>query len=445
MKHFITILGFLLTPVFAFTSMSLLLPVNAKGKIQKFSWNFSTPLSLPYELGSVYDISLKVEDYTIPMKKTLETNYECIQYVYRLSEVFNVEMLKKQSCLLVSKNTPLFSVFNQYKVPVSIKTNAPDLEILTKSSDMEHGGAGLVVVKSESKENLSFLAVLDEKNIAYYPKTFVKNGYYTVVFPWYSDHSKKWTHRVVAVDKAGNITIQPLDSMKAKSREYTKKTITLPHDYASQKAKELSLSKEEAKKLEGNMLAINKVLSKQKTADRWGLTRTSFKDSINQVIKSTNFFSTVSIPMRGFVPTAGYGDQRTYTYQGKTVRYSVHRGLDMASKKNVPIYALMDGEVVYSDWNGGNGKTIFIDHGFHVYSFYAHNSELLVKEKDKVKSGQQIAISGTTGQSTGDHLHLSLIVQGIYVEPREWMSYDTINKKFHFPLEQAYQKIRNTK
>ena len=104
---------------------------------------------------------------------------------------------------------------------------------------------------------------------------------------------------------------------------------------------------------------------------------------------------------------------------------------------------MLDGTIIYADWYSGNGKSVIIDHGLNTYSLYAHNSKILVTEGQKVKAGTQISISGTTGQSTGDHLHLSIFIQGMFVEPKEWITANSIDKIFHKPLKEASEYIKN--
>lgn len=435
MKRLQLFLVFLAYPMINFANV-LIVSTNNWGKLPNLSWNGTTPIAVNHLLD--LKISAIINKTEIPFEKTLETNFEKIVHVFRPPIA-----LTNYNRLRLKITKPEAKFFNNYKINVNILQNQPTLEILEISPTITHGGSGIVLLKSNPAKDLNFLGLIDEKGVVFYPKTFIKDGYYAIVFPWYSDYSKVLSKQyILAIDHAGNTNSIPIDT-KPKLRSYVKKQINLPNNYASQKAKELSLSAEEAKKLEGNFDAINKQLS-VKSVSRWDLTRKKdFKESVQEIISHANIFSSPSKPMLNAITTSTYGDQRNYVYKKKIVRNSVHRGLDFASVKNAPIYALMDGIVVYADWNSGNGKSIYIDHGAGVYSMYAHNEELLVKAGQKVKSGEQISISGTTGQSTGDHLHLSIIVQGMYVEPEEWLSHDNIIKLFLNPMKNAADYIEN--
>lgn len=87
----------------------------------------------------------------------------------------------------------------------------------------------------------------------------------------------------------------------------------------------------------------------------------------------------------------------------------MHRGIDIAAPVGTPIFAAADGEVVFSGWNsGGYGNLVKIRHSDGSMTFYAHNSKLLVRAGQYVTQGQQIARMGSTGFSTGPHLHFEI-------------------------------------
>ena len=94
-----------------------------------------------------------------------------------------------------------------------------------------------------------------------------------------------------------------------------------------------------------------------------------------------------------------------------------HMGLDIAGPKGTPLYASDDGEVVLSGWSTGYGYNILIDHGNGRRTRYAHNSKLYVEKGDQVVKGQTIAAMGSTGWSTGSHIHFEVIVGGVKKNP----------------------------
>lgn len=94
-----------------------------------------------------------------------------------------------------------------------------------------------------------------------------------------------------------------------------------------------------------------------------------------------------------------------------------HTGVDLAAPGGSPILAAYDGDVVSAAYNATMGNYIMIDHGDGLYTIYMHAQKLLVKSGDVVARGQKIATVGTTGRSTGNHLHFSVRLDGTYVSP----------------------------
>ena len=98
-----------------------------------------------------------------------------------------------------------------------------------------------------------------------------------------------------------------------------------------------------------------------------------------------------------------------------------HNGVDFAAPKGTPIYAAYDGMVVAATYSATMGNYVMIDHGDNLYTIYMHASKLYVSEDDVVKKGQKIAGVGTTGRSTGNHLHFSIRKNGAYVSPWDYI------------------------
>ena len=94
-----------------------------------------------------------------------------------------------------------------------------------------------------------------------------------------------------------------------------------------------------------------------------------------------------------------------------------HTGVDMAAPGGTPILAAYDGRVVQAAYNASMGNYVMIDHGGELYTIYMHAQKLLVSAGAEVSRGQQIATVGTTGRSTGNHLHFSVRLNGSYVSP----------------------------
>lgn len=96
-----------------------------------------------------------------------------------------------------------------------------------------------------------------------------------------------------------------------------------------------------------------------------------------------------------------------------------HKGIDLGAKQGTPIYAVLDGTVVYSGVQGAYGNVVVIEHPDFVMTVYAHNEKNLVSVNEKVKAGQQIATVGATGNAQGAHLHFEYRLKGKAINPRK--------------------------
>lgn len=99
-----------------------------------------------------------------------------------------------------------------------------------------------------------------------------------------------------------------------------------------------------------------------------------------------------------------------------------HPGIDIANDVGTPIIATADGTVLESGWSSGYGETVAIDHGNNITTLYGHNSKIVVHTGQSVKKGQLIAYLGSTGYSTGPHLHYEIRVNGTAVNPASFLN-----------------------
>jgi len=98
-----------------------------------------------------------------------------------------------------------------------------------------------------------------------------------------------------------------------------------------------------------------------------------------------------------------------------------HTGVDIPSPKGTPVRAAMEGEVVFNGYSGGYGNMIDIQHRNGFVTRYGHNTALVVKKGDFVKKGQIIAFVGSTGRSTGNHVHFEMLCNSIPLDPLDFL------------------------
>ena len=101
---------------------------------------------------------------------------------------------------------------------------------------------------------------------------------------------------------------------------------------------------------------------------------------------------------------------------------ALHTGLDFQAESGSPILAAAGGVVVTQEYHGAYGNMVEVDHGNELITRYAHASKVLVKKGDLIKRGQKIAEVGSTGRSTGPHLHFEVLVEGIPQDPQKFLN-----------------------
>ncbi len=129
--------------------------------------------------------------------------------------------------------------------------------------------------------------------------------------------------------------------------------------------------------------------------------------------QARRFGSTPTVaPVMGII-TDGFG-RRTDPFTG---RQAFHKGLDLAARRGTPVIATADGVVVYSGRDGGFGRVVKLSHGFGYTTVFGHLDKILVKPGDEVRRGDTIGLLGSSGRSTGPHLHYEVHVDGRAVNP----------------------------
>lgn len=118
--------------------------------------------------------------------------------------------------------------------------------------------------------------------------------------------------------------------------------------------------------------------------------------------------------------TSKFGERNKINKAGK----EVHTGVDIAMEQGTPINAVLDGEVILVEKSEtGYGYHFAINSGKNTISLYAHCSEILVEKGQKIKRGDVVGKVGTTGNSTGNHLHIEVIKDGVPINPEKYLKY----------------------
>lgn len=130
-------------------------------------------------------------------------------------------------------------------------------------------------------------------------------------------------------------------------------------------------------------------------------------------ITNINGIKIATLPVSGTI-SSRYG-------VSSSIRSSRHTGLDIAASKGTQIKVVADGTVTSAEYSGSYGYLVKVDHGNGLETWYAHTSKMYVTKGQKVKAGDVIALVGSTGNSTGPHLHFEIRINGEHVNPQNYL------------------------
>ncbi|MEO3429758.1 peptidoglycan DD-metalloendopeptidase family protein [Pelagibius sp. CAU 1746] len=126
----------------------------------------------------------------------------------------------------------------------------------------------------------------------------------------------------------------------------------------------------------------------------------------------------LSVPLEQYQLSSGFGT-RTDPING---RKATHRGLDFRAPVKTPVYATAPGKVIFAGWSGPFGRMVEIDHGHGVRTRYAHLKKILVKSGQQVANREKIGLVGSSGRSTGPHLHYEVRYKGVPLNPKKFLT-----------------------
>ena len=168
---------------------------------------------------------------------------------------------------------------------------------------------------------------------------------------------------------------------------------------------ELTINEKTTKALEEIQIDDLEV-AKENTVEKLNIDTTESIADINGIKVAT-------LPVTGTI-SSRYG-------VSSKIRVSTHTGLDIAATTGTPIKVVADGTITFAAYRGSYGYLVKVDHGNGVETWYGHTSKMLVKEGQAVKAGDTIALVGSTGNSTGPHLHFEVRINGEHVNPQKYL------------------------
>jgi len=301
-----------------------------------------------------------------------------------------------------------------------IDTISPLTEVINNNYGMKRGGSGLAIVKV-TDDNLkeAYIKISDTDNPQKFIKLkltpFYKKGYFISLLVWPYEF-KGFNAELVAIDTAGNISMSHIP-MRWKRAKYPKAKIQISDKFIKQVA--IPLLQKLGMNIPNNPVDIFKEINeKLRKIDEERLYKAT-----NVILdkKIDSFYIKPFRPMKGYAKKASFGEMRTYYYKGEKISSAVHKGLDIAKVAHSKVYASNSGKVIFERFEGIYGNTLGLYHKLGLVSTYSHCSSFNVSNSSSVSRGSLIARTGATGAVFGDHLHFGIYIQGIPVEPLEWM------------------------
>ncbi len=295
--------------------------------------------------------------------------------------------------------------------PITIDYTPPTVEVLTGQHYMRLGGSDLVVYKT-SKDAVRSGVAADRyffpgvKGIL--PDADVAGAFFAVP----QDLTTATRPKVVAEDAAGNR--REVDFFTAvKPRVFQERSIEVGDDFLKRKVPDLLLA---------NHLPPNDDLVAAYLQINRELRKTS-EEKVREVCsrsEPSKLWTEPFLRQPNSAPLSSFADRRTYTHAGKVIDHQTHLGFDLASLRLAPVVASNKGKVSFADDLGIYGSTVILDHGLGLFSLYGHLSSIGVTVGQEVARGDALGRTGETGLDAGDHLHFSIMVDGVHVDPVEW-------------------------
>jgi len=302
------------------------------------------------------------------------------------------------------------SAYNEYKI--RIDTRRPEIDVLTRFHNIAQGGACLAAYRLSEACNIQGITVGDN----FFPG---HSGYvqddtiHLALFALRHDQGTNTQIFLTATDFAGNTTRAGLHSNILR-KTFATDTIAISDKFLNWKMPEFAAevgSTPDASQLDA-FLKVNRELRSQNF------------ETIKQSCQSTDtrmHWNGAFLQLPRSASRARFAEKRTYRYKGRIIDHQTHLGIDLASLAQSPVPVANTGRVAFTGGLGIYGKTVIIDHGFGLFSLYAHLSRIQVDTDRLVTQGDIIGNTGMTGMAGGDHLHFSILIHNTFVNPLEWL------------------------
>ncbi len=324
----------------------------------------------------------------------------------------------------------------KFKIVCEVTANGEKLGYITDKEKFEQSVSG-IINKKEDNKLYTTIENMPEYNLVFVSRDEETNDEEVLAK---LEESSETTYKLYAVtiDGKEKATVKNLDDaenlvaeLKKEYKDKSSKKIAIVDVITTDRNKDVSTIQvakanitdeldKSVVKVASTTSTTKKVTSRgsSSTTKRTTSTKTTSSTSTSKTTKKTTSTSLNGVkltvkPVSGII-TSRFGSR-------ESIRSSGHSGLDIATKKGTKIKAAAGGTVVFAGYSGAYGNVIKISHGSGIKTYYAHCSKLYVKTGDTVSAGDVIAAVGSTGRSTGNHLHFEVVKNGVSVNPQNYL------------------------
>ncbi len=315
---------------------------------------------------------------------------------------------------------------------ITIDTQPPSIEILSRGHYVRQGGTGFVIYRLSEPCPQAGVKVgqhLFPGHFGY----FKKSDIWMTFFALDNRQSTQTPIHITAADYAGNQSAVALKCF-INRKAFKKDIIKISDRFLARKLPDFK--KELVDK--SSQSAIEKFLTINREVRKANFEKIA---EINHSTHNQIFWEEAFVRLPGSAQMAGFGDGRIYKYKGKIIDKQTHYGIDLASINQAPVPAANHGKVVFAQHLGIYGNTVIIDHGFGLFSMYAHMSRIAITPGQTVSRKEVIGYTGSTGLAGGDHLHYAMMVHDAFVNPVEWWDAMWIKHNVTQKIKQVEKEI----
>lgn len=379
-------------------------------------------------------IEIKKENstYSLTLTPERETRGKGEKLIFPISLEGMTSMEGEVLLLITAKNCSFLPKKEKYEGHAFIDLVSPQVSLTSTQHYINQGGAEFATYHTSPDTVWSGIRI-GPYEFRGYPRTDKPkdSGEYFSFFVYSYELPADTPIFVVARDAAGNEALAPLVPAKFFPKEFRSRRIDIDDQFINTKVAAI-ISQTTGLKSEGDalkdFLLVNRTLRK---------TNTQFLKEISKNSDLTFYWKDAFIPLSNAAVNASFADFRDYYYQDQKVDSQVHLGFDLAAIKQYPIESSAEGKVAFVGYLGIYGNTVIVDHGYGLMTLYGHLTSMDVQKGDLIHQKQILGKSGETGLAGGDHLHYSILIQGIQTNPIEFWDQ-------HWIDDHIYLRIKNS-